>query len=245
MGFEQEYKQMLMRCLLEGDNKNNRNGETLSLFAQNIKIDLNKGFPIVTGKKIFFEKALGEFLWIWNGHSDVDFLHKYKIKWWDDYAIKGIVVKSYGHQIKKFGKGIDQIEYAANELKNNSRRAVITLWNPDELKEQKLPCCYTQMIFNKSGDNLNMQVTFRSSDLFLGLPYDVAVLSLFLISMAKKINLNPNFLSLTLTDAHIYKEHEKQAVEYYKRPCYTLPTLENQTLKNYKHGDYIKAKLIL
>ena len=245
MHFEQDYKTIIMRCLLDGSVKRNRNGFTKYLFAETLKIDLNKGFPIVTGKKIFFEKALGEFLWIWGGHTDIGFLHKYNIKWWDEYAKNGNVNKSYGHQVKSFGKGTDQIEYAANELSNSSRRAVVTLWNPEELKEQVLPCCYTQLIYSRDNDKLNLQVTFRSSDLFLGLPYDVCVLSLFLISMAKKTGLKPDKLSLTLTDAHIYEEHKEQAIKYYHTPNYTLPKLDGKKLKDYKHGKLIKAKLIL
>lgn len=245
MNFEQEYKQLIMRCLLKGSLKKGRNGNTTSLFAENIKIDLKKGFPIVTGKKIFFEKALGEFLWIWGGHTDIDFLHKYGVKWWDGYAKNGLINKSYGHQIKNFNGNVDQLEFVASELSKHSRRAVVTLWNPEELKDQILPCCYTQLIYSRDGNNLNLQVVFRSSDLFLGLPYDTCVLALFLMSMAKKTGLKANLLNMTLTDAHIYEDHKDQALEYYKAPCYTLPKLENNKLINYNHGKLIKAKLIL
>ena len=245
MKFESQYKQLLMRCLLKGDEKKARNGNTTSLFSENLKINLNEGFPIVTGKKIFFKKALGEFLWIWGGRTDIKFLNEYGIKWWDDYSKNGEVVKSYGYQVKNYNGEIDQIQLAFNELKNYSRRAVISLWNPSDIKDQALPCCYTQLIYNRVNDKLNLQVNFRSSDLFLGLPYDICVMALFLISMAKKLDLKPNILACNLTDAHIYDEHKNQVLEYYKRPNYTLPEFKDGKLENYKHGELIKAELIL
>ncbi len=175
--FEIEYKQLLMRCLLDGEITENRTGVvTKKLFNQSFNIDMRKEFPIVTGKKIFFEKALHEFLWIFNGDTNVEYLNKHGIEWWNSYADNKELGKVYGYQLRRFNDTFDQIEYVKSEIKNNSRRAVISLWNPTDLEEQALPCCYTQITFVRENDHLNMAIDFRSSDLFLGLPYDLSLI---------------------------------------------------------------------
>lgn len=248
--FETEYKQLLMRCLLNGDIIENRTQiKTYALFNQNINIDLQYGFPIVTGKKIFFDKALHEFKWIYEGKVDLDYLNKHNITWWNDFAKKGKLGKVYGYQLRKFNGVFDQVDYVINEINNNSRRALITLWNPLDLKEQALPCCYTQLNFVRINDNLNMSINFRSSDLFLGLPYDIIFSALFLYTIANKCNLKPNKIGLNMANAHIYLNHEEAVKEYYRSPIYNLPILDgsynNYKLKNYQSGKLIKAKLVL
>jgi thymidylate synthase len=248
--FEEQYKLLLMRCLLEGEICSNRTKEnTYKLFNQTFNIDLKYGFPIVTAKKIFFKKALAEFKWIYEGKVDLEYLHKNKIFWWDDFAKNNKLGKIYGYQIRNFAGQFDQVKYVLNELKNNSRRAVITLWNPIELKEQALPCCYTQLNFVRINDKLNMSINFRSSDLFLGLPYDIIFAALFLITIAYKLKLKPNKIGINIADAHIYECHKKNVLLYYRASNYILPTLKgdynNYYLENYKHGKYIKSKLII
>lgn len=247
--FEQEYKVLLMQTLLKGELCSNRTDiKTFKQFNKTLNIDLKYGFPIITGKKIFFEKALAEFKWIYEGRTDLEYLHNNNIYWWDDFAINNKLGKVYGYQIKKFNNIFNQIDYAISEINNNSRRSIITLWNPTDLKDQALPCCYTQFNFVRSNDKLNMTMHFRSSDLFLGLPYDIIVGALFLITIAKKCNLQPNMLGLNLADAHIYENHQEQVIEYNKRPNYILPNLigsyENYSLENYKCGKFIKAELV-
>ena len=108
--FETEYKQLLMRCFLKGKIIKNRTAiETYTLFNQNINIDLKCGFPIVTGKKIFFDKALHEIKWIFEGRVDLDYLNKNGINWWNDFAKKGKLGKIYGYQIRKFNGIFDQV----------------------------------------------------------------------------------------------------------------------------------------
>jgi thymidylate synthase len=248
--FETEYKQLLMRCFLKGEIIKNRTAvETYALFNQNINIDLQYGFPIVTGKKIFFDKALHEFKWIYEGRVDLDYLNKNNINWWNNFAKNGKLGKIYGYQIRKFNGVFDQVKYVINEINNNSRRAVITLWNPTDLKEQALPCCYTQLNFVRINNKLNMSINFRSSDLFLGLPYDIIFAALFLYTVANECNLAPANLGLNIANAHIYINHKKAVQEYYRKPMYNLPELKgtynNYELKNYKSGELIKAKLVL
>ena len=248
--FENEYKQLLMRVLLKGELADNRTKEkTFTLFNQNFNIDLKYGFPIVTGKKVFFEKALHEFKWKYEGRVDLDYLNKNNISWWNNFAKNGKLGKIYGYQIRKFNGEFDQVKYAINEIKQNSRRAIISLWNPTDLKEQALPCCYTQLTFVRIKDKLNMLINFRSSDLFLGLPYDVIFASLFLYTIAKECNLQPSNIGINIANAHIYENHKKQVLQYYRKPIYVLPTLkgnyDNYKIENYKSGELIKAKLVL
>jgi len=247
--FENQYKNLLLKCLNSNQIAENRTGvDTYKLFNESINIDLNLGFPILTSKKIFFNKALSEFKWIFEGRNDLKYLHDNNINWWDDFAKNGSLGKVYGYQVKKYNGKVNQIEYAINEINNNSRRAIITLWNPSELQEQALPCCYTQFNFVRINDKLNMSMAFRSSDLFLGLPYDIIVGALFLITIAKKCNLKPNFLGLNLADAHIYKTHFNVVKQYCNNKTHNLPIIqgnyENYTLNKYVSEKYIKAELI-
>lgn len=248
--FENEYKNLLMSCLIENNLCDNRtNVKTYKLFNNSFNIDLKYGFPIVTGKKIFFEKALAEFKWIYEGRTDLKYLQKNNVNWWNDFAINNKLGKIYGYQLRKYGGSFDQVKYVVNEIKNNSRRAIINLWNPLDLKEQALPCCYTQMNFVKIKNKLNMSINFRSSDLFLGLPYDIIFAALMLITISKKCELIPSKIGINIADAHIYEVHKKNVLEYNKKNIYILPELignyNDYTLKDYKHNEYIKAKLII
>ena len=249
INFELQYKKLLLKCLNEGEECENRTGvNTYKLFNETININLQNNFPIITGKKIFFEKALAEFKWMFEGKTDIDYLNKHNINWWNEYTNTNDLGKVYGHQIRKYNNTIDQIEYVVRELKNNSRRAIITLWNPSDLNDQALPCCFTQFTFVRVNNKLNMSMNFRSSDLFLGLPYDIIVGALFLITIAHKTNLIENTLGLNLNDAHIYKSHIEQTLQYCKNKTYELPILQgeynNYTLLNYISNKYIKAELI-
>tara|TARA_R110000803_G_scaffold209609_2_gene279577 strand:- start:33 stop:785 length:753 start_codon:yes stop_codon:yes gene_type:complete len=246
--FEKKYKDLLKKCISKKAKTSNRTGvDTYKLFNQTLNINLSKGFPIITGKKIFFDKALAEFNWIYNGQTDLKYLHDNNIYWWDDFVMKDNTLgKVYGHQIRKFNSNFDQIKYCINEIKNNSRRAVITLWNPSELKDQALPCCYTQFNFVRINDKLNMSMSFRSSDMFLGLPYDIIVGALLLIKISKETKLIPNMLGLNLADAHIYVSHLPQIKKYLNSKIYRLPALlpENKLI-NYQSNKYIKTKIVL
>jgi len=248
--FEQTYKDLLLRVLQYGEeNKNRTSINTLKLFNQSINIKLNNGFPILTGKKIYFKKALAEFKWIYEGRTDLKYLQDNNINWWNEFAINGQLGKVYGYQIKNYNNSINQIKYCINEIKNNTRRAIITLWNPSDLKEQALPCCYTQLNFVRSNNKLNLVMHFRSSDLFLGLPYDIIFGALFLIEISKQCNLMPYELGLNLADAHIYMNHIEQVNLYLESNTYELPQLKgnynNYYLDNYKSNKLIKAPLAI
>lgn len=246
--FEIDYKSLLIDVLKNGvESENRTNINTIKLFNKFLNIDLTEGFPIVTGKKVFFEKALAEFKWMYEGRTDLKYLKENNINWWNNFAIDNNLGKVYGYQIRNYNNSFDQIKYVINEIKSNSRRALINLWNPTDLKEQALPCCFTQMNFVRINNKLNLAVNFRSSDLFLGLPYDIIVSSLFLITIAKECNLVPSMLGINLMDAHLYINHYNQTKQYIKANINNLPILigdyENYKLKNYKSNKFIKAPL--
>jgi len=246
--FENDYKHLLMECLLTGSLEENRTGvKAYKLFNKSITIDLEKGFPIITAKRINFNFGLHEFLWIYNGRTDLAYLNKHGIKWWDGFAKNGKLGKVYGYQLRKFNGDFDQVEYVINEIKNNSRRAVITLWNPSDLKQQALPCCYTHFNFVRVGSKLSMSMEFRSSDMFLGLPYDIIVGALLLTTIAEECGLIPSKLGVNLKDAHIYENHKQQVIDYNNTENHVLPRLKGNIkkyeLENYTHGKYIKAEL--
>lgn len=248
--FEKKYKKLLLQCLSNNSLTNNRtNTKTYKLFNKFINIDLTKGFPILTSKKIFFDKALAEFKWMYKGRTDLKYLQDNNIKWWNDFANDNKELgKVYGHQIRNFGYEIDQIKYAIQEINNNTRRAIITLWNPCDLNDQALPCCFTQFNFVRINNKLNMTMAFRSSDLFLGLPYDIIVGALFLITISNKCNLQPHTLGINIADAHIYENHLNQVKKYCNNKMHPLPILfgdyNNYNIKNYISESFIKAKLV-
>lgn len=248
--FEDDYKKLLKEAIYVGETKSNRTGvDTFYLFNKGLTIDLKDGFPILTGKKIFFNKAYHEYRWMIQGLTHLTYLHQNGITWWDEFADKdGYLGKTYGYQMRSFNGEVDQLDYLHREIKNNSRRAHMTLWNPSELNETLLPPCYTGFTFSRVGRHLNMTIQLRSSDMFLGLPYDVIVAALMLTDIASFNELIPNQLGLQITDAHVYHNHEKQVEEYLKTETHTLPYLISNSeggkqLLNYKSGKLIEAKL--
>lgn len=247
--FEQDYHRLLLDVSYNGSIEKNRTGiKTICSFNKSLTIDLNEGFPIITGRKIFFDKAYHEYIWIKEGLTKLTYLHKHNIFWWDKYADdKGNLGKTYGYQLRNFNGEIDQLEYINSSImfEERSRRLHVTFWNPSELNETVLPPCYTGMTFMIQGNMLNMSFQLRSSDLMLGLPYDIVVMSLFLHNIAEFHDLKPNLLGVQITDAHIYRNHDFQLNEYLNRDIYKLPKLIKDKKNNYKLENYIYGKHII
>jgi thymidylate synthase len=244
--FEKKYKGLLKNIIKNGSNNSTRTGvNTLKLFNLSININLKDGFPIITGKKIFYKKALAEFYWIFEGRTDLKFLNDHDVNWWNSFADKnGDLGKIYGYQARKFNGGFDQIDYCIKQINENQRRAVISFWNPCDLKNQSLPCCFTEFIFVRDNKKLNMVANFRSSDFFLGLPYDIIVSSLFLIKIANNCGLEPSLIGFNLADAHIYVNQINSVKKYINNPIYPLPHLDSGfNLIDYKSCELIKTKL--
>jgi thymidylate synthase len=244
--FEQDYRMLLAEVWgtgIEQETRTSMNAKVL--FDRNLSIDLRDGFPIVTAKKIFFHKAYHEYIWMRDGMITTEYLNKHGIHWWDKYSDENNSLgRTYGYQLRNYNGDFDQLMFAANEIKMGSRRAHITMWNPSDLGHTPLPCCYTSFTFVRIGDKLNMSMNFRSSDLFLGLPYDICVGALMLIEMAKFCELEPVKLAIKIDNAHIYMNHEKPLMQYLEFEIHRLPTyLNNGIIGDYIHGPYIKADM--
>jgi thymidylate synthase len=248
--FEDNYKSLLQSVIHGGEQLPTRNGNTMAQINMSLRANRYDP-PIITGKKVFYDKAVAEWIWMLEGRTDIDFLHQHNIKWWDDYAEDGHVAKSYGYQLRT---NPDQIEYVLSELRKpyTSRRARISLWQPRDLEEQKIPCCYTEFDFIKRGGALQMVMTFRSSDLFLGFPYDALVGYLLLKYIANQLGLEVFNIIYHFINVHVYNEHREAVLEYVEGEHYNTSLIINDAaavdgveIKMDGQGPYIKAKLIL
>ena len=167
------------------------------------------------------------------------------ITWWDHWAVDDAIPFSYGHNVKSFNGTTDQIAQVHSELINGGRRGVLTFWNPSELSKTPLPPCYTSMTFVRVGHSLNMDFAIRSSDVAVGLPYDMIIGALFLIEMAQHTNLVPKYLKVNLANAHIYENCIPGVEEYLARPMHDLPDYNTKTckLEGYDCESFIKMPL--
>ena len=248
--FEQDYKNLLDHCWQFGYKETEgRNGPTMVIFGKSIEFDFRKGlFPLIMGKRVFFEKGAAEAEWMLRGQTNVDFLKHHKVFWWNDFADEnGELGKTYGYQMVKFGGEFNQVHYCVDQINSNSRRAVITFWNPIDNLETSLPPCYTSMTFVRMGKHLHCDFALRSSDLFLGLPYDFIVGAMILFRMCRKTNLEPGRIRYNLANAHIYLNHEEPLKQYMNYKHSGSPDIRELESGDYaeRQGPFIKAKLNL
>jgi len=250
MYFENEagYLNLLKETLKEGEVKTTRNGVVFSKFGCMIKFNNINNFPLLTTKKMFFRGIVEELLWFLRGSTDANELIAKKINIWTGNSTRkyldsvglteykeGELGPVYGWQWRKFGedynnpetKGKDQIRYLLEELikPDNSRRAVLSGWNPVDLNKMALPPCHILYIFNKTSKGLSCHMTLRSSDLFLGLPFNIASTALLTQILATVLNINISEICLSICDAHIYKEHVNQIDKQVLLEPYDLPKL--------------------
>lgn len=250
MYFENEagYLNLLKETLKEGEVKTTRNGVVFSKFGCMIKFNNINNFPLLTTKKMFFRGIVEELLWFLRGSTDANELIAKKINIWTGNSTRkyldsvglteykeGELGPVYGWQWRKFGedynnpetKGKDQIRYLLEELMkpDNSRRAVLSGWNPVDLNKMALPPCHILYIFNKTSKGLSCHMTLRSSDLFLGLPFNIASTALLTQILATVLNINISEICLSICDAHIYKEHVNQIDKQVLLEPYDLPKL--------------------
>jgi thymidylate synthase len=244
---EDGYLKLLKETHENGESKTTRNGVVASIFGCMINFkDIATSFPLITTKKMFFRGIVEELLWFLRGSTNAHELKKKKVHIWDgnstreyldsvglDYP-EGELGPVYGWQWRKFGKeyatagaseGIDQIKYVLEELSKdtNSRRAVLSGWNPCDLKKMALPPCHILYIFNRSSKGLSCHLTLRSSDLFLGLPFNIASTALLTQIFAHVLHIPANEISLSICDAHIYEEHTPQVVKQITSDSFDLP----------------------
>ena len=264
-----QYLDLVDTVLNEGLKKENRTGtDTLMYFGYHYKVNLANGFPLLTTKKVFFNSVLHELLWYLKGETHIRNLRKHTKIWdaWTSEEKDWEIGKMYGYQWVKWEKFkeqndgqitktyINQIKEVIDLIKNNpnSRRMVVTAWNPSVLDEIALPSCHAFFIFNVINGKLNCHLTQRSGDIALGIPFNLACYALLTQMIAQETNLKLGEFSHYINDAHIYTNHIDGLKEQLKRDPKPLPNLhiknkpfwdlefEDFKLENYTHHPVIK-----
>jgi len=227
---QDEYRGLLSGVLYGGVSKEDRTGTgTKAVFGRMLRHDMELGFPLLTTKKIYFNHAITELLWILQGRTDIDYLHDHGLTYWDaDYKrsgrTDGTLGPVYGYQLRNFN-GIDQLEKILKQIKQEptSRRIMASLWNPVDLDDMALPPChYSFQVYINDG-KLDLMWNQRSADIFLGLPYDFAIYGLLLLMLAKGSGYKPGRLTASLGDCHLYNNHVEQAKQQLSRDFKELP----------------------
>lgn len=255
-GYEGQYRDILYRCLGEGAvYREDRTGVgCYSVFNQSMEFDVSNRFPIITGRKMFPKVFNTEMQWFLNGETNIARFKKAGVKIWDAWADEdGELGPVYGHQLRNFsGRGYDQLESVIDSLKNDpdSRRHVISLWNPVQLEYMALPPCYLYFQFFVENGKLNMFVVQRSGDMYLGVPYDIALFTLILNYIAEETDLKVGKLAVNIIDAHVYVNQIDQVNDYLMNhmeilPAYRFCKEKGARLIDYKHGPHIPAPVAI
>ncbi len=229
----QPYLQLLQRVLDEGTERGDRTGTgTLSIFGAQMRYDLSAGFPLVTTKKLHVKSIVHELLWILSGATNVRPLQEAGVSIWNEWASpEGELGPVYGKQWRAWqapdGRVIDQIADVLGQIRRNpeSRRLVVSAWNPADVGEMALPPCHTLFQFYVAKGRLSCQLYQRSGDLFLGVPFNIASYALLTSMIAHVCELGPGEFVHTLGDAHLYLNHVEQAREQLARTPKPLPRL--------------------
>lgn len=224
----------LMKDILEnGSRKTDRTGTgTLSVFGRQLRFDLSAGFPLVTTKKLHLRSIIYELLWFLRGDTNVKYLKDNGVTIWDEWAdSNGELGPVYGHQWRSWpapdGRSIDQISQVIQQIKQkpDSRRHIVTAWNPAEVDKMALPPCHALFQFYVADDKLSCQLYQRSADYFLGVPFNIASYALLTYMFAQQCDLNPGEFVWTGGDVHLYTNHLEQANQQLSRTPYPLPQL--------------------
>lgn len=273
-----QYLDLLTRVMNEGVNKGDRTGTGMrELFGAQMQFDLANGFPLVTTKKMFLKGIIHELLWFLKGDTNIKYLNDNGVHIWDQWADEnGELGPVYGSQWRKWpedgrtgnGGDIDQIANLIEEIKTkpDSRRMIVTAWNPAQVDDMALPPCHMMMQFNvtpfapKSVDEeemeklfvavgmptkprLNCQLHQRSADMFLGVPFNIASYALLTMMIAQVCGLKPGRFIHTIGSAHIYNNHFDQVAEQHCRTPHLLPTMninpEVKSIDDFKYKDFM------
>lgn len=280
----QTYLNLLEHLITNGQYKGDRTGTgTYSVFGHQMRFDLRKGFPLLTTKKVHFRSIAIELLWFLHGKTNIDYLKENKVSIWDEWATaeqtarfnrpEGELGPVYGHQWRNFGAtervgengeyqgyyadGFDQISWLVNEIKTNpdSRRLIVSGWNPSEANQVALPPCHTLFQFYVHNKTLSCQLYQRSADAFLGVPFNIASYCLLTHFIAQVCDLEVGEFVWTGGDTHLYSNHLEQAKLQLQRDPLELCTLklnpkirnifdfgiEDICIENYNHHPAIKA----
>ncbi|MEO6883188.1 MAG: thymidylate synthase [Bacteroidia bacterium] len=262
-----QYHDLMRHVLENGTVKNDRTGTgTVSVFGHQMRFDLQKGFPLLTTKKVHIRSIIYELLWFLKGETNIQFLKDNGVSIWDEWADKnGNLGPVYGYQWRSWnaadGKHIDQISQVVNQLKTNpdSRRMIVSAWNVGEIEKMALPPCHAFFQFYVADGKLSCQLYQRSADIFLGVPFNIASYALFTMMMAQVCGLKVGDFIHTFGDAHLYSNHIEQTKLQLSRDFRALPTLkinpsvtnifdfkfEDFTLEGYDPHPHIKAAVAI
>lgn len=260
-----QYLDLLRKVRDTGVEKHDRTGTgTRSIFGHQMRFDLGAGFPLVTTKKLHVKSIIYELLWFLRGDTNVRWLQEHGVTIWDEWAgAAGELGPVYGHQWRSWPRGdggtIDQIANLIAAIKTNpdSRRLIVTAWNPVDIPAMALPPCHCLFQFYVAEGRLSCQLYQRSADVFLGVPFNIASYALLTLMVAQVTGLKPGEFIHSLGDAHLYLNHLAQADEQLSRTPYPLPALrlnpavsdifafayEDFALENYQSHPAIKAPI--
>ncbi len=245
-----QYLDLMQRILDEGVDKPDRTGTGIrSVFGHQMRFDLAHGFPLVTTKKLHLKSIIHELLWFIAGDTNIHYLKEHGVSIWDDWADEnGDLGPVYGHQWRSWpngaGRKIDQIEWVQKEIRTNpnSRRLVVSAWNPADVPHMALPPCHLMFQFYVADGKLSCQMYQRSADTFLGVPFNIASYALLTMMMAQACDLEPGEFVHSFGDAHLYHNHLDQAREQLGRAPLALPTMKlNHHVKDifaFTHNDF-------
>ena len=246
----QQYLDLLSRILNEGVHKGDRTGTgTLSVFGNQMRFDLRDGFPLLTTKKLHLKSIIYELLWFLRGDTNIHYLQEHGVRIWNEWADEnGELGPVYGHQWRSWpdykGGTIDQITNVLEQIKHNpnSRRMLVTAWNPAEVDEMALPPCHCLFQFYVADGRLSLQLYQRSADTFLGVPFNIASYALLLQMMAQVTGLEAGEFIHTTGDTHLYSNHLEQAKLQLTRTPRPLPKMKiNPDVKDlfaFKYEDF-------
>lgn len=260
-----QYLDLLKHVLSDGVQKTDRTGTgTRSVFGYQMRFNLEDGFPLLTTKKLHLRSIIYELLWFLRGDTNIKYLQEHKVTIWDEWADEnGDLGPVYGSQWRSWpdGRGgtIDQIANLINQIKNNpdSRRLMVTAWNPAEIEEMALPPCHCLFQFYVADGRLSCQLYQRSADIFLGVPFNIASYALLTMMVAQVCGLRAGDFVHTFGDAHIYNNHIEQCNLQLTRDPRPLPTMrlnpevkdifgfdyDDFTLENYNPHPHIKGEV--
>jgi thymidylate synthase len=258
-----QYLDLLRHIRANGVMKEDRTGTgTQSVFGYQMRFDLSEGFPLLTTKKVHLKSIIYELLWFIAGDTNVKYLQDHGVTIWDEWAdADGNLGPVYGHQWRSWptpdGRAIDQLSMVIDTIRRNpdSRRMLVTAWNPAEVDRMALPPCHCLFQFYVAGGKLSCQLYQRSADVFLGVPFNIASYALLTMMIAQVCGLEPGEFVHTTGDTHIYRNHFEQVATQLSREPRPLPrmrlnpdvkslfdfTYEDFTLEGYDPWPAIKA----
>ncbi|MGP1436599.1 MAG: thymidylate synthase [Phocaeicola sp.] len=245
-----QYLDLLNRILTEGVEKTDRTGTgTISIFGNQTRFNLDNGFPLLTTKKLHLKSIIYELLWFLKGDTNVKYLQEHGVSIWNEWADEnGDLGPVYGHQWRAWpdynGGVIDQISNVVDLIKHrpDSRRMIVSAWNPAEVDKMALPPCHTMFQFYVANGRLSLQLYQRSADTFLGVPFNIASYALLLLMMAQVTGLKAGDFIHTTGDTHIYLNHVDQCKLQLTREPRPLPTMklnpDIKSLFDFKYEDF-------